>query len=189
MKIIIGLGNPGEKYKNTWHNIGFLAVDEFIKENNFPDFKPSKKFNADISEKDFNEENIIIAKPKTYMNESGKSVRSIMDFYKLLGKEIIIIHDDIDLLAGKIKISIDRGSAGHKGVQSIFNNAKTEGFIRIRIGICPDFKRDKKAKDVVLKKIGKNEKELMKKSIDIAVEAIKTLITDGLEKTMNKYNM
>lgn len=189
MKIIIGLGNPGKKYENTWHNIGFLTIDDFIKENNFPELKKSEKFNALISEKKYEEENIILAKPETYMNESGKAVKSLMDFYKLSADEIIIIHDDIDLLAGKIKISTDRGSAGHKGAQSIFDETKHKDFTRIRIGISPDFEKSRKAESVVLKKIGKSEEVLMEKSIKKAVEAINTLIKDGLEKAMNKYNV
>lgn len=188
MKIIIGLGNPGEKYKETWHNIGFLAVDDFVKKNNFPDFSLSKKFNMEISEGKINDKNIILGKPRTYMNESGKAVGPLKNFYKATGKDIIIIHDDIDLLLGKIKISQDRGSAGHKGVQSIFDKTGIQEFIRIRIGINSDFEKSRKAKDFVLKKISRNEKHLMKKSIDMASKAIETLVKEGIEKAMNQYN-
>ncbi|MCX6759869.1 MAG: aminoacyl-tRNA hydrolase, partial [Candidatus Nealsonbacteria bacterium] len=153
MKIIIGLGNPGEKYENTWHNIGFMALDEIIRENNFSDFRFEKKFNAEISENSLNGEKIIIAKPQTYMNESGKTVRSIMDFYKLSADDFIIIHDDVDLPVSKIKIYFDRGSAGHKGVQSIFIQTGKENFIRIRMGISPQKGKDKKAMHTVLKEV------------------------------------
>ena len=185
MKIIIGLGNPGKKYENTWHNIGFLTVDDFIREHNFPELKKSEKFNALISEK----ENIIVAKPETYMNESGEAVSHLMNYYKILPKDIVIIHDDIDLLAGKIKISTDRGSAGHKGIQSVFDRTKNKEFTRIRIGISPNLEKTRKAESVVLKKISKGERALMEKSIEKAVDAINIIMEEGLEKAMTKYNV
>ncbi len=188
MKIIIGLGNPGEKYENTWHNIGFMVIDEFARENNFPDFSFAKKFNALTSEKNINNEKIILAKPETYMNESGKTAKQLSDFYKFGTSEMIIIHDDVDVAAGKIKISFDRGSAGHKGVQSIFNETGKENFIRIRIGISPQSGKEKKAMETVLKKISRNEKSSAKKAIEKACEAINTVISEGLEKTMSQYN-
>jgi len=188
MKAIIGLGNPGIKYENTWHNIGFLAVDEFIKKHNFPNYKKSKKFNALISEEIFDQEKIAVIKPQTYMNESGKAVRQIMDFYKLIGKEIIIVHDDIDLLQEKMKISADRGSAGHKGVDSIFGQTKIQDFIRLRIGINPDLKKTKKAMDLVLKSFSRRESQNVKKTLAKSVEALDCIIIEGVEKAMNKYN-
>ncbi len=109
MTLIIGLGNPGEKYKNTRHNIGFLVVDEFREKNNFPEFRLSKKFIALISEGVFNNEKMVIVKPQTFMNESGKAVKSII---KNIGRPglPIIIHDDIDLPLGKIRIVKNRGA-------------------------------------------------------------------------------
>jgi PTH1 family peptidyl-tRNA hydrolase len=188
MKIIIGLGNPGKRYENTRHNIGFLVIDKFTKENNFPDFKSLKKFNAQVSERILNGEKIIIVKPETYMNESGKSIKKLMDFYKLKAEEFIIIHDDIDLLEGKIKISSDRGSAGHKGVDSIFNETKSKKFIRLRVGINPNLNKTKKAMDVVLKKFNSTERINAKKTIDKTINALDCLLTNGLENTMTKYN-
>jgi len=157
MKIIAGLGNPEPKYQNTPHNIGFEVIDEFAKENNFPEFKLSKKFNALISEKG----DILLVKPQTYMNESGKSFKKIR-----LGRtsaELIVIHDDIDLPLGKIKISKNRGSAGHKGVESIIKELRTNDFIRIRIGVSKEKKPD------VLTKFKKENKELIEKSIKEAL--------------------
>lgn len=149
MKIIIGLGNPGEKYTNTPHNIGFDIVDKFAKENAFPEFKLSKKFNALISEKN----KVILVKPETFMNESGRSVRAITSFYKT--KDIIVIHDDIDLIIGTTKTSEGSGSAGHKGVESIIRELKTKEFTRIRIGIQPEKGKPKNIEKYVLKKLKK----------------------------------
>ena len=136
IKLIIGLGNPGEKYKKTRHNVGFMAVDAIA--NKFPfDSAQGKqlKFNAEISEGAINGEKIILVKPQTFMNESGKAVKAIMDYYKIGIADIIVIHDDLDIALGKYKIVQNRTSAGHKGVQSIIDNLGTKDFTRVRIGI------------------------------------------------------
>jgi PTH1 family peptidyl-tRNA hydrolase len=156
--IIIGLGNPGEKYNKTRHNIGFEIIDQLKEENQFPDFKLSKKFNALISEKN----DIILVKPQTFMNLSGKAVRAITTFYKT--KEFIIIHDDIDLVIGKIKISKNRGAGGHKGIESIIREIGKD-FTRVRIGIQPEKGKPINVEKFVLQKFEKKELEEIKKSL------------------------
>ncbi len=188
MKLIVGLGNPGEKYKNTRHNIGFRAIDFLQKENNFPGFSFSKKFNAEISEGTVNNEKIILAKPQTFMNNSGLSIKLLVSHYKLPSNNLLIIHDDIDLLLGKIKISIDRGTAGHKGVDSIVKNLKTKKFIRFRIGIQPNPGRPKNTEKFVIKKFNTGEETILKKTIKKTAETVRIAIEEGLEKTMNRYN-
>jgi len=172
MIIIVGLGNPGEKYKNTRHNVGFQTIDEFAKENNFPEFGLSKKFNALISENIINGKKIILAKPQTFMNNSGKPVKTLFSFYK--PKELIIVHDDIDLPLGKIRISKNRGSAGHKGVESIIKEIGTKDFTRIRIGISPAFAKALagEVEKFVLQKFDKEEEKIIKQVIQ---EVIKKL--------------
>ena len=164
MAIIIGLGNPGKKYTNTPHNIGFEVIDKFAKGNNFPEFKLSKKFNALISESN----KTILAKPETFMNNSGKSVRAITIFYKT--KNIIIIHDDIDLILGDMKISKNSGSAGHKGVQSIIKELGSQDFTRIRIGIQPPKNKPGNIEKYVLQKFKKKQRELLKPVIPKALK-------------------
>jgi len=156
--IIVGLGNPGKKYNNTRHNIGFEILDQIKETDNFPDFKLSKKFKALISEKD----KIILVKPQTFMNLSGKSVKIIASFYKT--KDLIVIHDDIDLVIGKIKISRNKGSAGHKGIESIIKEIGKD-FTRIRIGIQPKKGKPADTESFVLKKFKKQELEEIKKSL------------------------
>ncbi|MEI7424594.1 MAG: aminoacyl-tRNA hydrolase [Candidatus Staskawiczbacteria bacterium] len=180
MITIIGLGNPGEQYKNTRHNVGFMAIDAFAEKNNFPDFKLQKKFNALISEKD----NIILVKPQTFMNESGKSVKKITTNNNV--ENLVAIHDDIDLPIGKIKIITERGSAGHKGVESIIENIGNEGLIRIRIGIGSETKTE--AIKVVLKNFSKEEQSIINETINKTVEALNMFIAEGLERTMNTFN-
>ena len=164
MIIIIGLGNQGKRYTNTPHNIGFEIIDKFAMENNFPEFKLSKKFNALISENN----NTILVKPETFMNQSGKSVQAITNFYKT--KSIIVVHDDIDLILGSIKISKDSGSAGHKGVQSIIKELGSQDFTRIRIGIQPQKGKPKNIERYVLQKFKRKQRELLKPSISEALE-------------------
>lgn len=139
MKLIIGLGNPGEKYKKNRHNTGFMAIDAIADKLKFSPpvggFNFQTKFNSEIAEGIIDGEKIILTKPKTFMNESGKAVKAIADYYKINIKDIIVIHDDLDIQLGKYKIARDRTSAGHKGVQSIIDALETKDFIRIRIGI------------------------------------------------------
>jgi PTH1 family peptidyl-tRNA hydrolase len=141
MKLIIGLGNPGEKYQKNRHNTGFIILDELNEDWSFPDFEFSKKFNADISEGIFEGDKIILAKPQTFMNNSGEAVQKIMSFYKLASEAILVIHDDLDINFGESKISNDSGPAGHNGVQDIINKIGTKNFKRIRIGIEGEEKR------------------------------------------------
>jgi PTH1 family peptidyl-tRNA hydrolase len=178
MIIIVGLGNPGEQYKNTRHNVGFMAIDAFAEKNNFPEFKLQKKSNALISEKN----SVLLAKPQTFMNESGKSAKKLWT----KSDTLIVIHDDIDLPLGKIKIVKDRGSAGHKGVESIIQSIGNDGLIRIRIGIAGQ--KDVEAMEVVLKKFSEEEQKIINETIQRVVGALDMFATDGLEKTMNEFN-
>lgn len=150
-RIIVGLGNPGEKYLKTRHNAGFIVLDEIQKEINSSKFKFEKKFNAEISEKNQEDtesksflqkifspsrrEKILLIKPQAFMNRSGEVIKKIVDFYKIIPKNIIVIHDDLDLLTGTYKISASSGSGGHNGVQSTIDTLGTKEFKRIRIGV------------------------------------------------------
>ncbi|MEN8252449.1 MAG: aminoacyl-tRNA hydrolase [Patescibacteria group bacterium] len=135
MKLIIGLGNPGQEYEKTRHNAGFLLVDALQGDKDLPEFSFNKKFNAEISEGFVNEEKYILAKPQTFMNRSGESVRALIDFYKIEPTDIIVAHDDLDFELGNHKISRDNSAAGHNGIQSIIDNIGTQDFTRLRIGI------------------------------------------------------
>ncbi|MEK7664804.1 MAG: aminoacyl-tRNA hydrolase [Patescibacteria group bacterium] len=193
MIIIIGLGNPGEKFKNTRHNAGFMVLDSFAKENDFPEFKIQKKYNALVSENIINEQKILLAKPQTFMNESGKTAKKILKNNKSETDNLIVVHDDIDLPVGKIKIVKERGSAGHKGVESIIKNIGNNGLIRFRLGINQkQYHRPiggtKKAKEVVLEKFSKDEQKIIDQAIQKTASALNFIIKNGLEKAMNEYN-
>lgn len=160
MKLIVGLGNYGKEYEKTRHNYGFFVIDEFAKRNDFPEFKLSL-FSL-LSIKD----DIILAKPQTYMNNSGKAVKAIADYYKIDSENIIIVHDDADIELGKVKQDEDRGSAGHNGIKSIIELLGTKNFKRLRMGINNFFNLP--LEEIVLKKFNKEEEILILETIDEA---------------------
>jgi len=136
MKLIVGLGNPGEKYKYTRHNAGFLALDFVLSFDGFMDAKPSREFKSEMYSWQNGENKVIFLKPQTYMNDSGQALKIICNFYKLdLAKDLLVIHDDTDLPFGEIRTTASSSSAGHNGVQSIIDNIGTQDFRRIRIGV------------------------------------------------------
>lgn len=190
MILIVGLGNPGKKFEKTRHNLGFQIIDEFARNCKFPDFKLEKKFLAEISQEGITGKKIILAKPQTFMNNSGKSVKSLIRNWKLEIRNLVVIHDDIDLPLGEIKISKGRGSAGHKGVQSIINELGTKNFVRFRIGINPKpYTLDPKTLDkFVLQKFNKEEGKVLKEVIEKTCQAIEMAVKEGIEKAMNEFN-
>ena len=203
MILIIGLGNPGEKYKNTRHNIGFRIIDKFSKRNNFPEFEMSQKFKSLITEKTLLHKKIIIAKPQMFMNESGKAVRKIINYRlpivnktsinKFSNENLIIIHDDIDIVLGKIRISQEKNSAGHKGIESIIKEIGTKNFTRFRVGIKTASSEQQTANNIgvekfVIERFRKDEEEIIGGVIEKTIDAIEMYLEQGIDKTMNQYN-
>jgi PTH1 family peptidyl-tRNA hydrolase len=189
MILIVGLGNPGKKFQKTRHNLGFTIVNKIqAVGEKFLNWKFEKKFQAEISQGKINNQKIILAKPQIFMNNSGKSVKLIIKNYRLKIENLYVVHDDLDLPLGKIRIVKNRGSAGHKGVQSIIDQLKTKDFIRFRIGIKPKNEKKINREKFVLEKFKKNEEKIIKKIIKKTVEAIKFALKEGLEKAMTKYN-
>ncbi len=171
MKLIIGLGNPGTEYEKTRHNVGFLALDYLNENGDFSNWKKDKRANALVAESGTGKDKVIIAKPQTFMNLSGQSVQSLVASYQLPVANITIIHDDIDIPFGEIKIQSNRGSAGHNGIKSIIDHLGTKDFTRIRIGVMPTNidKTHIDTKSFVLKNFSKEEQnqlpELFKQHI------------------------
>jgi len=197
MILIVGLGNPGRKYQKARHNIGFRVLDEFQRGNDFPCFRLSKKFNSLISEGEIGGKKILLAKPQTFMNKSGLAVKSFICNKTAMAvivqqlENLWVVHDDIDLPLGKIRISKGRGSAGHKGVESIIKEIGTKNFVRFRIGIKPNSKvkienaklqfKIQNVEDFVLKKFTKDEEKVVKKIIQQTCQALKkTALTNKL---------
>jgi PTH1 family peptidyl-tRNA hydrolase len=176
MLLIIGLGNPGEKYGNTRHNIGFMFLEKIRKKYDFPDFEFNKKFKTEISEKNINGGKIILCRPQTFMNLSGEAVRNILNFYKSIPADILVIHDDLDIEIGKYKFAEDSSSAGHNGVQNIIDNLGTQKFRRIRIGIAnSDLYSKISPENFVLQKFSPEDKETIEKISEEVLKKIKGL--------------
>lgn len=188
MILIVGLGNPGKKYEKTRHNLGFLAVEEFASKNDFPDFKSSKKLDSLVSEGTLNEEKIILVQPQTFMNLSGKAVKLLTSKFKIQNFNLWVIHDDIDLPLGKIKIVKNRGSAGHNGVQSVINELKTKDFFRFRLGVATPELDKKDAEKLVLEKFSKKDEKILNEAIKKTVEALDLALKEGMEKAMSEFN-
>jgi len=176
MKLIVGLGNPGKQYENSRHNAGFLFLDMLARDLELPEFQPEKKFSAEVAQGQFNSSKIILAKPATFMNESGLSVRRLKDFFKISEADIIVVHDDKDLALGEFKIQSNRGDAGHRGVASIIQQLKSKNFIRVRLGVAGDEKKMSDTAKFVLGKFGFWEKKKLKLMIGRAIQEIKHLI-------------
>lgn len=183
MKIIVGLGNPGKEYVNTRHNIGFMFVDEVAKTNNLS-FSLDKSKRAELATGTIKGQKVVLVKPITYMNLSGEALRLVMDYYKVGVEDIIVIHDDLDLPTGKLRIRANGSSGGHNGLKSIIANIKTQEFKRIKIGI------DKKGEviDYVLGKFSKMELDEISKVLFNASNIIDDYLSDSFINLMSKYN-
>ncbi len=184
MYIIVGLGNPGNRYENTRHNMGFLTIDRLAKKYNVRGDKI--KFKSLIGEFDLNGEKIILVKPQTFMNNSGEAVREVMNFYKEDIKNLLVVVDDIDIEFATIKIK-QKGSAGtHNGLKSIIYQLQSDEFPRLKIGVGKNNLPD--LADFVLSGFAENEKKPIIDTIDSAVEAITTYIVKGIDTAMNNFN-
>ncbi len=176
-KLIVGLGNPGSKYKKTWHNMGFLVLDNLKQEYNLLEFKLNKKFEAEISEGTINDTKVILAKPNTFMNNSGTCVSALVKFYKINIENIIIIHDDIDMELGKIRVATDSSAGGHNGIKSIIQYLNTQKFTRIKLGVSTDLIKKIGAESYVLKKYNLFQASEVKQMIKKATESVLDLVT------------
>lgn len=191
MILIVGLGNPGQKYQRTRHNLGWAILDmlqtKWKEEHDFSRWKKARKVKAEVSEGMVRNKTIILAKPLTFMNLSGQAVKSLVDYYEIKPKELIIIHDDIDISLGKIRLAENRGSAGHRGIQSIIKELG-KNFIRLRAGIKPKDPKLKNVDKFVLLKFNKKEEKVIEKITERTLEAIEVMIKKGLSRAMNKFN-
>ncbi len=188
MHLIVGLGNIGEEYKYTRHNVGFMVVDAFAKEWRIPlrTVKFSALFGIGELSKGEKTEKVIIAKPLTFMNLSGRAVKPLKDAFVIPSENIIVIHDDIDLPIGSIRIKTDGNDAGHKGIRSIYSLVE-KNIIRVRMGIGRPYEKSQVV-NYVLSTFGKDEVSLLKETIKNAVKSIETIIFSGLEEAQRNFN-
>ncbi len=194
MKLIIGLGNPGEQYNGTRHNLGFEVLDEYAKKNLPANYKweVEEKFKSEIIKLS---QDIWLVKPQTYMNNSGMGVRRLADYFKIPLEDLIVIHDELDLPLGKIKVRIGGSAAGHHGIESIIESLGDEKFIRVRIGIgsLKTQIAERKGAHVdtnkyVLESFRSDERPKVKHIVKQVVGALDLLLNEGLEKAQNQFN-
>ena len=184
MKLVVGLGNPGLRYKNTRHNVGFQLLDYIAKNNNISFLR--NKFNGDYAEISVNDEKVILLKPKSFMNLSGEVVERFVSFYKIDLKDILVIQDDIDMNFGRVKIVFDSSSGGHNGIKDIEKHLGSRKYTRLKIGVSNDKSID--TKDYVLGKFTDSEKDILLSIDKNLVNIIDDFCKMSLERLMSKYN-
>ncbi len=193
--LIVGLGNPGEEYADTRHNAGRMVVEAFRKKHDFPEWISDKTLKARVSKGTWGKDKVVLLQPDNFMNVSGKSVAPLVKNAKD-AERTIVVYDDIDLPLGGLKISFNRSSGGHKGLESIIKALKTKAFVRIRVGICPTTPGGKLKKpkgddfvlDFIIAPFKKAEAEEMKKSAKRGAEALAYILEEGREIATGKVN-
>jgi len=183
--LIVGLGNPEEEYANTRHNIGFDVINELAKNNKIEIDR--KKYNSLYGQGNIKGEKVILLKPQTYMNLSGVAVRDFKKFFKIEDNKVIIIHDDIDIDVGKVKIRKIGGAGTHNGMKSVVQELGGKDFYRVRMGIGKPF-ITQDLKDFVLEKIDKETRQILDEAVCTATKAIEDIMINGIDHAMNQYN-
>lgn len=200
MKLIVGLGNPGEQYANSRHNMGFMALDSLLK-----DFESKtntswdhiKQGKVDTKEVIIQHDRVLLAKPHTFMNNSGVAVSFLLNYYKIDPQDIIVIYDDLDLHLGKMRVRFGGAAGGHKGVESIIEKIGTDKFLRVRLGIGHPHHRGVKLKegksnlaveDYVLQNFASNEKSKVRHMLKESARTLNLILKHGMDLYMSKYN-
>ena len=189
--LIAGLGNPGEKYEGVRHNLGFEVIDQLVSKKDSGEWTTAEKFKSEM----IKDRDLILAKPQTFMNQSGIAISLLVSYYKIPPADVIIIHDDLDLPLGKIKVRLGGAAAGHHGVESIIKALDNDKFIRVRLGIgnlrtqSSEHKRAHvDTNKFVLEPFIHSEKSPVKHMVKQAIRALDLLLEKGLEKAQNQFN-
>ncbi len=184
MKLIVGLGNPGSLYEKTRHNIGFHYIDLYVKTKNLGPFK--EKFNGLYLKTIIDNQEILFLKPLSYMNLSGEVVLKFVNYYKIKVEDILVIHDDLDIPLGKLKLKQDSSSGGHNGIKNIILNLDSKNFKQLKIGISKDFQIE--TKDYVLGKFSDKEMLIIEKLNQVIIELLDDYLKIPFNDLMSKYN-
>lgn len=191
-KLLVGLGNPGQKYDRTRHNVGFEVID-YLAQNWAVKFNLNKRFHGNVGEVRLAaEKRLVLLKPTTYMNRSGQAVRAVLDWYKFAADDILVIYDDMDLPLGKLRLRLSGSAGGHNGMKSIIAHLGTQDFPRLRLGINRADKSSSQSNGQVvghvLGKFASDERKIVDAAIDLASEAVEFSLRKGMEQSMNLYN-
>lgn len=185
MKVIVGLGNPTDKYAGTRHNMGFSVITQLSDIYNIN--MNEKKHKAVIGKGVIEGEKVILVMPMTFMNLSGESVRDILNFYKITMEDVIVVYDDICLDIGQLRIREKGSAGGHNGIKNIIQNTGTDTFVRVRVGVG-EKPKDYDLADYVLSRFPKESLEDVRQGVKDACDAIAIILSDGVANAMNKYN-
>ena len=183
-KLIVGLGNPGSKYQWTRHNAGFMVLDRFSRDAGIP--MTRKLFSGLFGEGNFQGVRLLLLKPQSFMNLSGRSVATALNFYKISIQDLIVIHDDIDIPFGRVKLKEEGGHAGHNGLRSLMQELGSGSFLRLRIGISRPPHDD--TADYVLSNFSDDELKNLPRILDGVVALLKMVIEEGVSEAMNAYH-
>lgn len=185
MKIIAGLGNPGAEYAHTKHNVGFMLVDALAEELGIDAWR--EKFNALVAEGRIGAEKVLLVKPLTYMNESGRALAPLLDWYKLAPEELIVVHDDMDIAVGTIRLRRKGSAGGHNGIKSLLAHIGSQEFSRVRIGIGRPLPGWTVVRHV-LAPFSAEDGPKVHEAIAYLLPAVECIVTDGIDMAMNRYN-
>lgn len=186
MWLVVGLGNPGNQYKLTRHNVGFMAIDYLIQGYGNPAVK--NQFKAEVAQIKIKDEPVILCKPQTFMNLSGESVQPLLGFYKIPQEKLIVIHDDIDQPFNNMKIHKNRGHGGHNGIRSISGLLGSADYIRLKLGVGRPENPNIPVADYVLGKFSQDEFNQMPDFLNRGCDAIESILFDGIQKASTKFN-
>lgn len=186
MKLLVGLGNPGLKYAQTRHNVGFRVIERLA--GNFGVQVNRPFFRAHVGQVLIAGEKVLLAKPQTFMNASGQAVAPLLNWYKLSPAGLLVVYDDLDLPPGVMRIRPKGGSGGHRGMASIIEHLGSKEFPRLRVGIGKPAPNQGDTVDWVLGKFGPEDREKIEAVIDRAVDALQAFVAEGINQAMNKYN-
>lgn len=176
MKLVVGLGNPGEKYDHTRHNVGFRVLDALD-----VDFSFEKKFNAEVAR----DGDVLFVKPQTFMNNSGEAVRALADYYKIDAADVTVVYDDKDMPFGTVRLRSSGSAGGHNGVRSLIQHLGTTAFARVRIGVAADSPIEDTA-DFVLARFTAEEESALPKVVDTSIVSIRHVLADGIDDTTHR---
>jgi len=185
--LLVGLGNPGKKYDGNRHNVGFMVVDELARAGGFPDFR--EKFSGVYAKGSFAGQDVVVLKPMTYMNVSGDCVQPAAAFHKIAPADVVVVHDELDVPFGDVRVKVGGGHAGHNGLRSLIDRLGTPDFVRVRVGVGrppPGFRGE--VADYVLSDFDAVERATLPDVVKKALDAITRIAKDGAQAAMNATN-
>ncbi|MGF1509990.1 MAG: aminoacyl-tRNA hydrolase [Myxococcota bacterium] len=185
MFLVVGLGNPGDRYADTRHNVGFWVVDRLAEAAGAHSFE--KKFKARVARVRIGTQDVFLMKPETFMNLSGESVGPAVGFFKVPVNQVVVVHDDLDLDVGRVKLKKGGGHGGHNGLRSLIQHLPASDFLRVRLGIGRPPPRWE-ATDYVLGRFSGEDAELAAQAVEDAAEAVKQIVSEGIGRAMNRFN-